>query len=194
MKNLTCGSGCLRPRTIVRGCLVSSSVLLLLLLLCFPFFVCFLFFGCFRRGAVCLCSSAFMAAAYQASISIVLTESALTKKEDAQRLQPHPLMGAPRSRICCSSRTSSTALARPRQEASTFKHMQPPQQTHRVPRIATHMRVSSQQLIFYQQGGPQVPAQLVVQHTSKVWLHSTNPFRTTSAACPSKSVARNSSR
>ena len=34
---------------------------------------------------------------------------------------------------------SSTAVARPRQEASTFKHMQPSQQTHRVLMIATHM-------------------------------------------------------
>ena len=139
-----------------------------------------------------------------------------------RRPQPHPQMGAPRRRICCSSRQqlpdsphccmsgfseghtmaplatlvvaschNTLPLHWPVQgkKRPRSKHMQPPQQTHRVPTIATHMKVSSQKLIFYQQGGPQVPAQLVDQHTSKVWLHSTNPFRTTSAACPSKSVA-----
>ena len=43
-------------------------------------------------------------------------------------------------------------------------------QTHHVLTIATHMKVSSQQLTFFQQGGPQVPAQLIDQHPSKVWL------------------------
>ena len=68
--------------------------------------------------------------------------------------------------------------------------MQPPQQTHPVVTIAIHMEVSSLQLTVNQETRPQVSTQLDDQRTSTVGLRSTNPFRITSAACPSKSAAR----
>ena len=94
------------------------------------------------------------------------------------------------ARDCHLPQPSSAAVAHAGQETSTIKQMQPPQQIHPVLTIAIHMEVSSQQLTVYQETRPQVSAQLDDQRTSKVGLRSTNPFRITSAACPSKSAAR----
>ena len=109
-KNLTCDSCRLRLRTTVRGCLVPSSILLLLLLFCF---LC-MFFLRFRvlskRGSLSVfCCVHGGCVVGVPGLNIKLTESApLTKKEEGsessqgkgssplremQKAQPHSQIG-----------------------------------------------------------------------------------------------------
>ena len=122
MKNLSCGSCCLMRRTTVRGCLVASSVLLLLLLNCFPFF-CFFLRKIFRvlskRGSLSLFFCVHGGCVPGLNINSIDRVGTDQKKKKAlrthhskvsshslemRRPQPHPQMGAPKCRICCSSK------------------------------------------------------------------------------------------